>query len=182
MKKSAYLVIAILGLVIASCAPKEELVDCSSTTGSYICFNGEGRTATYARWNFDTVQTFNAFDIQGSYPAVPGTTGPWTTVNLTLVNSTGSMAMETGIYIYYDFLTNAGDRRFTFWMKRYEDDAQDPTVKNFVINPYGTAILNITNIDGSGKLSGQFDANVWNMADTQETAVVKYRFENIELQ
>src|ERR1700741_4943120 len=92
----SYLTIAILGLMIASCAPKEHLVDCNSTSGSYVCFNGEGRDATYARWNFDTVLTFNAFDIQGSYPAVPGTTGPWTTVNITMVNSTGSMAMETG--------------------------------------------------------------------------------------
>jgi hypothetical protein len=182
MNRISLFAIAILGLVIASCAPKEHLVDCNSTTGSYICFNGEGRDATYARWNFDTVQTFNAFDIQGSYPAIPGTTGPWTTVNLTLVNSTGSMAMETGLYDYYDFLTNSGQRKFTFWMKRYEDDAQDPTVKNFVINPYGVASLQITNIDGSGKLSGQFDANVWNIADTTETAFVKYRFENIDLQ
>jgi hypothetical protein len=180
MKK--YITIAMLGLMIASCAPKEHLVDCNSTTGSFVCFNNEGRDATYARWNFDTVETFNAFDIQGSYPAVPGTTGPWTTVNLTLVNSTGSMAMETGTYVYHDFLTNSGERRFTFWLKRYEDDAKNPTVKNFVLNPHGVAILNITNIDGTGKLSGQFDANVWNMSDTNETALVKYRFQDIPLQ
>lgn len=177
-----YLYVALLGLLIASCAPKEHLVDCNSTTGSYVCFNNEGRDATYGRWNFDTVLTFNAFDIQGSYPAIPGTTGPWTTVNITLVTSTGSMAMETGMYDYYDFLTNSGQRKFNFWVKRYEDDPKDPTVKNFVKDPSGVALLNITNVDMSGKLSGVFEANVRNMADTTETGIVKYRFENIDLQ
>src|SRR5688572_801623 len=103
MNRISFLAIAILGLVITSCEPKEHLVDCISTTGSYICFDGEGRDATYARWNFDTVETYNTFNIQGSYPAIPGTTGPWTTVNLTLVTSTGSMAMETGTYTYHNF-------------------------------------------------------------------------------
>lgn len=180
--KRIYLLLAMITTILAACAPKEKLVDCNNPSGSYVCFNGEGREATYARWNFDTVLTFNAFNIQGSYPAVPGTTGPWTTINLTLVTSTGSMAMETGLYNYKSFLTNAGSRDFTFTMKRYEDDAQDPTVKNFEINPYGVAALNITNVDGSGKLSGVFTANVWNMNDTAETGIVKYQFENIELQ
>jgi hypothetical protein len=182
MKMKKFSIILGILLLLASCAPKEKVVDCDSTTGSYVCFDNEGREATYARWNFDSVETFNVFNIQGSYPPVPGTTGPWTTVNITLVNSTGSMGMETGTYTYYDFLTNSGERRFTFWVKRYVGDDQDPFVKNFVANPYGFALLNITNVDGSGKLSGVFEANVWNLADTTETGVVKYRFENIDLQ
>lgn len=182
MKKSHIFILFLIGLSIASCAPKEHLVDCTSTQGSYICFDGEGRDATYARWNFDTVETYNAFNIQGSYPAVPGTTGPWTTVNITLVTSTGNFAMETGLYNYYNFLTNSGDRRYTFWLKRYEGDPKDPIVKNFEFDPGGSTALTITNVDGSGKLSGLFGADVRNVADPQETAFVRFFFTDIELQ
>ena len=181
--KSPYLfILSFIGLFLFSCAPKEHLVDCNSNSGSYVCFNNEGRDATYARWNFDTVETYNAFNIQGSYPAVPGTHGPWTTVNISLVTSTGSMAMETGLYNYHDYLTNVGEKRFTFWVKRYDGDAKNPDVKNFVHSGGGAAILNITNVDGSGKLSGVFEANAWNIDDTTETAIVKYQFENIPIQ
>jgi hypothetical protein len=175
-------VLAGITLLLSSCI-KEKLVDCSSPEGSYVCFGGEGREATYARWNFDTVQTFNAFNIQGSYPAVPGTTGPWTTVNLTLVNTNGDMIMETGNYQYFDFILNAGSRKFTFWVKRYEGEAQTPTVKNFEFDPYGNDILLVINtIDGTGKLSGLFEADVRNVLDTTETAFVKFRFTEIPLQ
>ncbi len=181
--KSISLVITgLICLLLASCEPVEHVADCNATTGSFVCFNNMGRDATYARWNFDTVQTFNAFDIQGSYPAVPGTTGPWTTVNVTLVNSMGNMAMETGNYTYKDFLVNDGTRSFTFWVKRYEGEAKDPVVKNFVFNPHGAAILDITNIDGTGKLSGLFEATTWNMSDTTELGLVKFRFTDIPLQ
>lgn len=183
IKKSSIFFTAIICMLIVSCIPpKEHMADCNSTDGTYICFNNEGRDATYARWNLDTVETFNVFDIQGSYPAVPGTTGPWTTVNITLVNSLGNMGMETGLYSYYEFLTNSGERRFTFWLKRYEGDAKDPLVKNFVKDPHGTAFLSITNVDMTGKLTGLFEADVWNMADTTETAEVKYLFNGIPLQ
>ncbi len=180
--KRSYLVIAGIIVLLAACAPKEKLVDCNSTTGSYVCFNGEGREATYARWNFDSVLTFNAFNIQGSYPAVPGTTGPWTTINLTLVNTTGSMAMETGLYNYEDILENTGSREFNFLIKRYEEDAKDPIIKNFVKNPHEPAYLDISNVDGSGKLSGVFTAGVWNVADTTDDGIVKFRFDGIPLQ
>lgn len=180
--KKSYLCIGAIIVLLASCIPKEHLADCNSTTGSYICFNADGRDATYARWNLDTVETFNAFNIQGSYPAIPGTTGIWTTINITMVNSTGTMGMELGSYTYYPYLTNSGLRKFNFWVKRYDGDAKDPEIKNFVFNPYGVATLNITNMDMTGKLTGLFEANVWNLADTTEIAVVKYRFTDIPVQ
>lgn len=178
------LFLSIVCLWMASCIPPphQHLADCGSGTGTYVCFDGSGASPTYARWNFDTVQTYNAFDIQGSYLPIPGTVGPWTTVNITMVNSTGSMAMETGTYTYKDFLVNDGQKQFTFWVKRYEGDHQDPDVKNFVANPYGICLLTIDNVDGSGNLSGLFEGTVWNMADTTETGVVKYRFTDIPLQ
>lgn len=170
-------------LMLSSCI-KEKTVNCYETTGTFICFDGEGREATYARWNFDTVSTFNAFNIQGGYPAVPGTTGPWTIVNLTFVNSAGNMLMELGNYNYNAFLNNTGSREFTFWLKRYSGEAQTPIVKNFEMNPYngGTANLSITNVDGSGNLTGLFEANVRNVNDTTETGVVKFLFTDIEPQ
>src|ERR1700754_3734527 len=113
MKKTYLLGLFALSLIIFSCAPKEHLVDCNSNTGTYVCFNGEGRDATYARWNFDTVETFNTFNIQGSYPPIPGTNGAWMTVHITMVTSTGSMAMETGLYTYKEWLENEGERQFT---------------------------------------------------------------------
>ncbi len=182
--KKPYIIFAlvVVGLVIASCGPKEKMVDCTDTSGTYICFNNEGREATYARWNFDTVETFNAFNIQGSYPAVPGTTGPWTTINIALVTSTGNYSMETGTYTYDKFITDSGVRMFTFWLKRYEGDAKDPEVKNFERDPTLPALLNITNVGGTGTLSGIFSAGVRNMADTNETGTVKYLFTDIELQ
>ncbi len=182
MKRYKILVLAGLAIALSSCV-KEKLVDCSDNTGTYVCFDGEGREATYARWNFDTVQTFNAFNIQGSYPAVPGTTGPWTTINLTLVNTAGNMAMEMGTYSYFDFILNAGERKFTFWVKRYEGEAQTPTLKNFVHDPYGAGSnLVITSMDGTGKLTGYFEASVRNVNDTTERAFVKYLFTEIPLQ
>ena len=180
--KKSYLVVGAMVILIASCRPKEHIADCNSTTGSYICFNTDGRDATYARWNLDTVETFNVFNIQGSFPAIPGTVGIWTTVNLTLVNSTGTMGMELGSYDYYDYLTNSGQRKFNFWVKRYDGDAKDPDIKNFVFNPHGVASVNITIMDMTGKLTGLFLANVWNMADTTETGVVKFLFTDIPVQ
>jgi len=180
--KRIFLVIAVITSLLVACVPKEKSVNCADPSGSYVCFNGEGRVATYARWNFDTVLTFNAFNIQGSYPAVPGTTGPWTTINITLVTSTGSMALETGLYNYRSFLVNEGTRNFTFSLKRYEDDPKDPTVKNFEADPDGVASLSITNVDMSGKLTGLFLADVRNITNHDEKGVVKYQFENIELQ
>lgn len=172
---------AIICLLFVSCL-KEHQVNCNKPDGTYICFNNEGRDAIYAKWNFDTVQTFNTINIQGSYPAVPGTTGPWTTLNLSLVTTTGNYSMEIGSYTYYDFLTNVGIRKFTFWVKRYEGDAKDPIVKNFEKDPAGTAVLNITGMDSNFKLSGIFEANIVNVNDSTETGLVKYLFNGVELQ
>lgn len=182
MKKYSLLFVLGFMLVLSSCV-KEKMVDCNDTTGTFICFDYEGREATYARWNFDTVSTFNAFNIQGGYPAVPGTTGPWTIVNITFVNSAGNMMLETGTYTYNKFLNNTGSREFTFWVKRYSGEAQTPDLTNFEMDPYnGTAVLNITSVDGTGKLTGLFEANVRNVNDTTQEGIVKFRFTDIELQ
>src|SRR5687767_182523 len=124
MKRSFLIPVSVVCMIImlAGCVPDNKLVDCNSNSGTYICYNSEGREANYARWNFDTVDTYNVFNVQGSYLPIPGTTGPWITINISFINSMGNMAVETGSYDYYDFLTNSGDRRFTFIVKRYLGD------------------------------------------------------------
>jgi len=182
MKKAYLFLLVAIGAGLTACLPKEHLVSCTSMEGTYVCFNGEGRDAVYARWNFDSVETFNAFNLQGSYPPVPGTTGPWTTVNVTFVSSTGNYALETGLYTYEPWLENEGERQFTFLVRRFEGDAKNPTIKNFIYKPGGNAGLSITNIDGSGKISGLFSAQVVNEDDANETSEVRFFFTDVEPQ
>jgi hypothetical protein len=181
-KKPFLLLIFAAGLILAGCAPKEHMVDCNSTSGSYICFNNEGRDGLYTRWNFDTVETYNAFNIQGSYPAVPGTQPSWTTINISLVTSSGNFVMETGAYDYKEWLSNEGERQFTFYVRHFTGDAADPDTKTYRKKNPGTTILNITNIDGTGKLSGVFASDVRNVSDPNDSAQVKYYFTDVPIQ
>jgi len=182
MKKPVLFALFVLSIVIVGCEPKEHVVNCSDNTGTFICYDNEGRDGLYARWNFDTVQTFNAFNIQGSYPAVPGTQGPWTTINISLVTSTGNFAMETGAYAYKEWLSNEGERQFTFYVRRFSGDAKDPETKTYKKKIPGATLLNITGVDGSGKLSGLFTSELRNIADANDSSLVKFYFTDIELQ
>lgn len=181
-KRPLFFTAVTLGLVLFACGPKEHLVDCNADTGSFICFNGEGRDGIYARWNFDTVETYNTFNIQGSYTPTPGTKGPWTTINISMVNSMGNMAMENGPYVYQDWLANEGEKQFTFYVRAYLGDALDPEIKNYRKKNPGSAILNITGMDGSGNLSGVFNAELRNIDDFNDSAQVKFYFTDIPVQ
>lgn len=182
MKKTYFLGLFALSVVIFSCAPKEHKVDCNQNSGNYICFDNEGRDGIYARWNFDTVQTYNAFNIQGSYAAVPGTQGDWTTINITMVTSAGNLVMETGLYNYVDWLSNEGQKEFTFYVRHFSGDAKDPDIKTFKRKVPGLTVLNITGMNGSGELTGMFTSELRNVNDPNDSSAVKFYFTDIPIQ